>query len=332
MKKAVFINQSQKSVSIVFARRQMERIHHLVNIQEACVSAEDLASGVAEDAVVAFSTWGMPTLDEETIRRHLPSLQALFYAAGSVQAFVRPFLNCGKQVFSAWRANGRSVAQYAAAQIMLALKGYFQVQSTLDHYGRDAALKRFRGFPGAYDVRVGLLGCGAIGSQVAQILRDTDCEVWVYDPFLPKTRAESLGVRLASMEEVFRECHVVSNHLANLPETRNIIRREHLMNMRPYSTFINTGRGAQLNEQDLYDALSADNTRTALLDVLIHEGQTDSNPLLHLPNCFITPHIAGASGREVCRMADCIMDAFEEWESGRNPDCEVTEKMLDTMA
>jgi len=332
MKRAILINQRPGSVRRVFAERQMERLHGLVDVREACVSAEELACDAAKEAEVAFSTWGMPTLDEETIRRCLPSLRALFYAAGSVQAFARPFLNCGVRVFSAWQANGRSVAQFAAAQIMLALKGYFRVQPLLERQGRRAAWALLEQYPGAYEVRVGLLGCGAIGSQVAQILRDTDCEVWVYDPFLPAARAEELGVRLMSMEDIFRECLVISNHLANLPATQGIIRREHLMSMRPYATFINTGRGAQLNEADLLDALTVDGTRTALLDVLTDEGHSDASPLMRLPNCLITPHIAGASGREVRRMADRIMDAFEAWEAGGRPDCEVTEGMLETMA
>lgn len=332
MKKAVFINQSPQSVRRVFADRQMERLHGLADIGEACVSAEELASGVAAEAEVAFSTWGMPALEEETIRRCLPSLRALFYAAGSVQSFARPFLSRGVRVFSGWQANGRAVAQFTAAQIMLALKGYFRVQPILREQGRKAAQAALGGYPGAYDVRVGLLGCGAIGSQVARILRDTDCEVWAYDPFLPAVRAEELGVRLTSMEDIFRECLVISNHLANLPATRGIIRREHFMSMQSCATFINTGRGAQLDEKDLLDALTADSTRTALLDVLTDEGQTDSNPLTRLPNCFVTPHIAGASGREVRRMADYMLDAFEVWEAGGQPNCEVTEKMLETMA
>ena len=64
-------------------------------------------------------------LTEEQIAEYLPSLKAVFYAAGSVQAFARPFLNRGIQVFSAWAANAVPVAEYTVAQIILAGKGFY---------------------------------------------------------------------------------------------------------------------------------------------------------------------------------------------------------------
>ena len=59
-----------------------------------------------------FSTWGMPAFTEEEIKSCLPSLKAVFYGAGTVQTFARPFLNCGVKVFSAWAANAVPVAEY----------------------------------------------------------------------------------------------------------------------------------------------------------------------------------------------------------------------------
>ena len=139
-------------------------------------------------------------------------------------------------------------------------------------------------------------------------------------------------VRKADMAEIFATCQVVSNHLANLPATVGIIKREHLLSMLPYSTFINTGRGPQLNEQDLFDMLVQDSTRTALLDVMTEEGKSVANPLNQLENCLITPHIAGSSGREVRRMADYMLDTFERVRAGQPSDYEVTMKMLESMA
>ena len=284
-----------------------------------------------KDAEILFSTWGMPEYTEAEIAEYLPRAKALFYGAGSVQKFARPFLNRGVRLFSAWRANGLAVAQYTYAQILLALKGYFPVQRRMSE-SRAAAAELGRNYPGAYDVKVGLLGCGAIGSLVAEQLKQADAEVLVFDPFLPDARAGALHVRKTTMEEIFESCDVVSNHLANLPATVGIIRRAHLLSMKPYSTFINTGRGAQLDEKDLYDMLTRDETRTALLDVLTDERHTDENPLAKLTNCFITPHIAGALGLEVRRMGRYMIDAFEQYRDGQPTDCEVSLKMLETMA
>ena len=78
-----------------------------------------------------FSTWGIPQFTEEEIKRYLPSLKAVFYGAGSVQAFARPFLNCGVKVFSAWAANAVPVAEYTVAQIVLANKVFSAVAELL---------------------------------------------------------------------------------------------------------------------------------------------------------------------------------------------------------
>ncbi len=333
MMKAIFLCSREEIVRRVYAEKQMERLRRLVDLDEhVYTSLSELRSAGVKDAEILFSTWGMLSPSEQEIRECLPSLKALFYAAGSVQPFARPFLNSGVRVFSGWNANGTSVAQFAFAQILLSAKGFVRVRQAMDEEGRTASRKLFEQYPGAYDIKVGLLGCGAIGSQVAEMLKNTDCETWVFDPFLPEERARELGVKVTDMAEIFKHCQVISNHLANLPATQGIIKREYFMSMRPYSTFINTGRGAQLNEQDLYDALAEDPTRTALLDVMVDELESDEKPLTHLPNCFVTPHMAGASGLEVRRMADRITDALEKYLAGEKSPAEVTMKMLETMA
>lgn len=331
--KGIFLAGNQEIVRRVYAERQLARLRSMIEIDERVyTSLQEVKEAGAGDADFIFSTWSMLRMSEEEIREYFPALKAVFYAAGSVQGFARPLLNRGVRVYSGWNANGTSVAQFAFAQILLSTKGYVRVRQAMDEQGREASYELFQKYTGAYGVKVGLLGCGAIGSQVARMLRDTDCETWVFDPFLPKERAEELGVRLTDMADIFRNCLVISNHLANLPATQGIIKREYFMSMPPYSTFINTGRGAQLSEQDLYDALVEDPTRTALLDVMLDEMESDSKPLTHLPNCFVTPHMAGAAGQEVRRMADKIIDALEAYQAGEKSPAEVSMKMLETMA
>lgn len=327
--KAVFLGASQESFDRVYGPKQREALQQRVDMDFRMHA--DLGDESLREVEAVFSTWGMLQCSEEEIREKLPRLKSVFYAAGSVQAFARPFLNCGVRVFSAWKANGTPVAQFSYAQILLALKGYFLTQKKMEE-GREKAGELGSHYPGVFDAKVGLLGCGAIGTQLAQMLKPLDVEVWVFDPFLSDEREAQLGVRRAEMAEIFAECDVVSNHLANLPETVGIIRRKDLMSMKPYSTFINTGRGPQLSEADLYDMLVEDPTRCALLDVLVDEGRTDENPLSRLPNCLITPHIAGSSGFEVRRMANVMIETFDCVQNGGQPDCEVTLKMLQTMA
>ena len=334
MMKAVFLNETPEAVGRVYAEKQMSRLNGLVELYPKMItSVEDAhaAKDDLKDVEVAFSTWGMLKLTEEEIKECLPNLKAVFYGAGSVQYFARPYLNAGVRVYSAWQANAVPVVQYAFAQILLAMKGYFRVQPMTRRCRREGH-EFFKNYPGNYDTKVGLLGCGAIGSRIAEMLKPIDCEVLVFDPFLSEERAARLNVKKAELDEIFATCDVVSNHLANLPATVGIIKREHMLSLKPYATFINTGRGPQLDEKDLYDALTQVPTRTALLDVMTDEGNSDTNPLNALENCLITPHIAGSSGFEVRRMAEYMMDAFELFQKGEPCSYEVSMKMLETMA
>lgn len=279
-----------------------------------------------------FATWGMPDLTEEQIRGYFPALKAVFYAAGSVQHFARPFLNCGVKVFSAWAANGVPVAEYTVAQIILAGKGFFQGLRRQEKEGRDAFYAYSDSFPCNYGTKVGILGAGMIGSLVLEMLKSYRFEALVYDPFASDEKLAALNARRATLEEIFSECQTISCHIANLPTTQKMLRYEHFSRMKKNATFINTGRGAQVVEEDLIRALREEPDRTALLDVTFPEPPEKDSPLWTMPNVFLTPHIAGSMNREIARMGSYMLEEFEAFTSGRPCRYEVSMKMLETMA
>ena len=284
-----------------------------------------------KDCEIAFSTWGMPQFTEEEIKKYMPCLKVVFYSAGTVQYFAKPFLNCGIRVFSAFAANGVPVAEYTVSQIVLALKGYFQ------------GAKRYKSFLpysrshtqnciGAYGAKVGLIGLGAIGSAVAEKLKELDLSVFAYDPFVEEERAKELGVSLCDMETIFKECDVISNHLANKKELKNIFNGELFSLMKHHSTFINTGRGDQVDEFALAKSLLCHPSKTAVLDVLKNEKMPYFSPLFWCPNAIITPHIAGSLGNETERMADYMIEQLDNYINGKPTKYEITKDMLETMA
>ena len=226
-------------------------------VSDVPLSRDDVLSGAAADAEAIFSSWGMPTLSEEEIAEYLPRVRALFYAAGTVQAFARPFLARGVRIFSAWRENAVPVAEFAVSQILLANKGFFRACRMNRSAKAHAETHRlFSAYPGNFDCRVGLLGCGSIGRLVAEELRRHRLEVLVFDPFLTDEAASSLGVQKASLKEIFATCQTVSNHLANNERTKGMLDWSLFSKMPRNATFINTGRGAQVVEADLARALA----------------------------------------------------------------------------
>ena len=263
-----------------------------------------------EDCEIAFATWGMPQFTEEEIKKYMPCLKVIFYSAGTVQYFAKPFLDCGIRVFSAYSANGVPVAEYTVSQIVLALKGYFQGAKRYKSFLPYSRVHT-RNCTGAYGAKVGLIGLGAIGSSVAEKLKKLDVYVFAYDPFVNYERAKELGVTLFDMETIFKECDVISNHLANKKELKNIFNGKLFRLMKPHTTFINTGRGDQVNEFDLAKSLFCHPSRTAVVDVLKNEKMPCFSPLFWCPNAIITPHIAGSLGNETERMADYMIEQFD---------------------
>lgn len=285
------------------------------------------------DTELIFSTWDMPHFTREELQECFPALRAVFYAAGSVQHFAREFLAAGAHVFSAWAANAIPVAEYAAAQILLANKGFhYAVRASRSPEGRHRALERFWQMPGSFDTPVGILGVGMVGRSLIGLLKQHRLELCAYDPFLSDEAAASLGVRKLPLEELFSTCQVVSNHIADLPETVGMLNYALFSRMRRNATFLNTGRGAQVVEQDLIRALRERPDLTAILDVTMPEPPEAGSLLYTMENVFLTPHIAGSFGDEIARMGEYVVEECTHFMQHEPCRYEITEQMLKTMA
>lgn len=332
--KAIFLCEKNDKIFRVYNAASFDALHSLTGIEKKIYTKADVVGDPDRFASVAFvfSTWGMPSFTEEEIKAYLPSLKCVFYGAGSVQSFARPFLNCGVKVFSAWAANAVPVAEMAVAQIILANKGYFLTNRLYQKQMRKEAKAAFQKCNGNYGETVGIIGAGMIGRLVIQMLKQYRLNVVVFDPFLPDERALALGVEKCDLPTLFERSFVVSNHLANNAQTQGMLNYALFSRMRENAVFINTGRGAQVVEDDLVRALRERSDLTALLDVTYPEPPVKDHPFYSLPNCLLTPHIAGSAGDEVSRMGEYMLAECEAYLKGDACQYEVTEKMLETMA
>jgi phosphoglycerate dehydrogenase-like enzyme len=332
--KGAFLNSGTDNIRRVYSPDTVKRIEEHVDLIPGIINPENIPerSGEVEECRTAFSTWGMPQFSAEEIESFFPRLEIIFYGAGSVQRFARPFLERGITVVSAWGANGIPVAEFTASLIMLCNKGFFPVLSAYSRIGHRDGRNLSESFPGNYRTRIGIIGAGMIGTLVIKLLRNTDLEIVVYDPFLPDEKAAALGVSKVSLEELFETSSAVSNHLANLPETKGILNGEYFDRMPPNGVFINTGRGAQVVEADLIRALKKEPGRTAVLDVTDPEPVPPESELLNLPNAVITPHIAGSTGKEVQRMGFFMAEELLRFLNREPLRYSVTLEMLDRMA
>ena len=331
--KIALLGTNKGKFNLVFSEDVMKKLKEYGEVSPELINKGNIEKhkDFLSECEVAFATWGMLKLSEEEIRKYLPKLKFVFYAAGTVQYFAKPFLDCGVRVFSAFAANAVPVAEYTVSQIILASKGFYQGAKRY-RLALPASFVHTQKSKGNFDIKVGLTGLGSIGSMVAERLKEYDVEVLAFDPFCSEEKAENLGVKLVDLETLFKECDIISNHLANKKELKNVFTNKHFSSMKRHSTFINTGRGDQVNEWALAKNLILHPSITAVLDVLKLEFIPYINPLFWCPNAIITPHIAGSMGNETHRMAYYMIEQLDNCLGGKETQYEVTKEMLSTMA
>ena len=332
--KAIFLCNQTDQIFRVYDQKTVSELQGYLEIEKHIYTKADVLGDPSSFSRVEFifSTWGMPQFTEEEIKACFPSLKCVFYGAGTVQRFARPFLKNGVKVFSAWAANAVPVAEYTTAQIILSNKGYFLSNRLYHTKGNDVARNAFDKCNGNYGETVGIIGAGMIGKLVIEMLKAYKIRVLVFDPFLPDEKAVELGVEKCGLSELFERAFVVSNHLANNEQTKGMLNYELFRRMRENAVFINTGRGEQVVEEDLIRILKERPDLTALLDVTYPEPPVEGHPFYILSNCLLTPHIAGSAGDEVARMGEYMLNECKAYLSDGNTRYEVTEKMLETMA
>ena len=139
---------------------------------------------------------------------------------------------------------------------------------------------------------IGLIGYGAIAQAVAEIAHAFQMKV-IYYNHRPKT-PQAEWAEQVSLERLFQQADVISLHVPQFPDTERMIDARALSQMKKDVILINTARGGLLDEQAVAEALSAGQVAALAADVVSKEPITADNPLLHAPNCYLTPHIAWA--------------------------------------
>lgn len=149
---------------------------------------------------------------------------------------------------------------------------------------------------------LGVIGMGAIGSQVAAIGTAFGMKVIYLNP-----RPKQVDYQYVSVNEIFSQADYLSLNCPLNSATERIVSAKNLSLMKPESVVINTSRGPLINEQDLLEALQNGTIAGAGLDVLSTEPPQD-NILIGAPNCIITPHQAWATRAARQRLLNIVAD------------------------
>ena len=163
----------------------------------------------------------------------------------------------------------------------------------------------------------GIVGLGNTGTAAARIAQSFGMRVLAYSSKSAATLA-ALGIDKAdSYEQLFRDSDVLSLHCPLTEETHHLVNAERLSWMKPTSILINTGRGPLIDENSLADALNQGRIMGAGVDVLQEEPPRKGSPLIGARNCFITPHIAGATQAARSRLIKIAVENVKAFIEGK---------------
>ncbi|MCI0431923.1 MAG: phosphoglycerate dehydrogenase [Rhodospirillales bacterium] len=199
----------------------------------------------------------------------------------------------GIVVMNAPHGNAVTTAEHAIA-LMLALARKIPQASASTHAGRWEK-ERFVGMELAGKT-LGVIGCGNVGSIVADRAHGMKMRVIAYDPYLSDERTHDLGVEKLDLEEVLKRADVLTLHAPLTETTRHMINAMALAKTKPGVLIINCARGELIHEEDLKAAIEAGQVGGAALDVFSEEPAR-SNPLFGMERVIATPHL-GASTAE----------------------------------
>jgi len=141
---------------------------------------------------------------------------------------------------------------------------------------------------------LGLIGCGNIGSRVAERALGLTMKVAAYDPFLTEERAVDLGVEKVELDEMLARADVITLHVPKTEATANILSRENLAKTKPGVIIVNCARGGLVDEAAVAEMLDSGHIGAAAFDVFAEEP-AKSNPLFGKPNFVATPHLGAAT-------------------------------------
>ncbi len=160
--------------------------------------------------------------------------------------------------------------------------------------------------------RVGIIGLGDIGSNLAKKAKAFDCEVVYYSTSGKNSNSEYKRVEL---DELLSTSDIISIHCPLNENTQNLLNYEHMQNIKPGAILLNLGRGGIINEEDLAKIIDSQEIYCGI-DVVSKEPIEESNPLLKVQNkeqLVLTPHIGWASIEARTRLINSVASNIEEF-------------------
>ena len=283
----------------------------------------DAIKAAAKGCDVIITGWGQPRI----YPRDIPDVKLIVHTGGTIGGITDiSVFDSGITVISGNDYYAESVAEGVVAYMLYALRRLGRFERDM----RNGIWKWDNYNEGLLDQSVGIISLGAISKKLIPMLRVFTEDIRVYSTHPDPATAYDMGFRYASIDEIFETCKIVSVHTASNAETYHMIKKDHFDLLQAGALFINTSRGAVIDEEALIEALK-DNRFSALLDVYDKEPLPDDSPLRSFENVYLPPHMAGPTFDRREKITDALIDDIERFKNGITPRNIVTKEAAEKM-
>lgn len=289
----IFISMPQDEISKTFLTSSaLEKLREIGTVTQNPtnhqLNAEELIQ-YAKNADVILCGWGCVKFTKE-ITTALPSLKIIAYVGGSLAPVLEAdALQNGIVALTGNYIFAKSVAEGCLTYILCSLREIEKYMNLVRNgsWREDEFYNR-----GLFGKRIGIVGFGEIAKNLVTLLKPFDMEILIDSRHLTEEQANAYGAKLASREEIFSTCDIVSLHLSLTEKTKKSIDRALLEKLKPDALFVNTARGAVVDEEALEELL-ANKRFYAALDTFSQEPLPKNCKLRTLDNVVILPHMGG---------------------------------------
>lgn len=282
------------------------------------LSGEELKNALSDcDAVI--TGWGQPKI----CPADLGNAKIIVHTGGTVGGIVDlSVFDTDTAVLSGNAFYAESVAEGVISYMLFALRrmGFYENEVKNARWTWEAKTE------GLLGQSVGIISLGAISKKLIPMLKAFTNDIKVYSTHPNPETAEKMGFTYAGLDEIFKTCKIVSVHTAKNDDTFHMINKHHFDLLSDGALFINTARGAVIDEDALCEALK-ENRFTALLDVFETEPPKADSPLLKLDNALTFPHMAGPTYDRRERITIALIDDMMRFFEGKKPENLVTKEV-----
>jgi len=291
MEKIIFLMPGE-SYKKIFEKETVEKLKKYGEVK--IWDEKENIENFAKNSTIIITSWNSPKITP-SIFKPAPDLKFIMHAAGSIKPYVKKeVMEKGVRVSSCSGVLGKFVAITTLGLILVSVKKIFWWSDFIKKTGKWRENEKLRKYTDEITgVNIGIISMSNVGRNLVSLLKQFSEKIYVYDSYWTEEQIKNYGgKKVKSLMEIAEKCEIIALCAPLTEETKGMIGKEFFRNMKDGSVFINTARGAIIDQNALIEELKKERI-FACVDVTYPEPPEKNSPLYNLKNLIISPHIAG---------------------------------------